>query len=318
MLTESAVKRLVEPAEVADLVLWLTGDTAAMVNGASYTMDGGWTATMTDIRDFPVPVDGGRLQRRRVRRPGRRPGPRDPRDHRLQPFMAGARAPAPGGAPHRSRPPRPRAEQRASRRLRPRGSTATTCGAILDVLDLDRVVVAGHSMGGFVGAAARRRRAERGCARSSSSTAASRSPTPPGNDLDALLALSPEALLGPAWERLTKVFPFRDDYERFWRGAPRVRRRLERRHRGVRRLRPRAGGQGLPPLREPGGGGGGPEGALRPRLVPATRCTASASRPRSSVPRWACRRSRPASTRRASWTRSRASSRSSRSSRCRT
>lgn len=44
MLTESAVKRLVEPAEVADLVLWLTGDTAAMVNGASYTMDGGWTA----------------------------------------------------------------------------------------------------------------------------------------------------------------------------------------------------------------------------------------------------------------------------------
>ncbi|WP_375389840.1 3-hydroxybutyrate dehydrogenase [uncultured Amnibacterium sp.] len=44
MLTEAAVKRLVEPAEVADLVLWLTGDTAAMVNGASLTMDGGWTA----------------------------------------------------------------------------------------------------------------------------------------------------------------------------------------------------------------------------------------------------------------------------------
>jgi 3-hydroxybutyrate dehydrogenase len=44
MLTEAAVKRLVEPAEVADLVLWLTGDTAAMVNGASYTIDGGWTA----------------------------------------------------------------------------------------------------------------------------------------------------------------------------------------------------------------------------------------------------------------------------------
>ncbi|MBW4042366.1 MAG: 3-hydroxybutyrate dehydrogenase [Acidobacteria bacterium] len=44
MLTEAAVKRLVEPAEVADLVLWLTGDTAAMVNGASCTMDGGWTA----------------------------------------------------------------------------------------------------------------------------------------------------------------------------------------------------------------------------------------------------------------------------------
>ena len=44
MLTESAIKRLVEPDEVADLVLWLAGDTAGMVTGASYTMDGGWSA----------------------------------------------------------------------------------------------------------------------------------------------------------------------------------------------------------------------------------------------------------------------------------
>jgi 3-hydroxybutyrate dehydrogenase len=44
MLTESAIKRLLEPAEVADLVLWLCGPTAAMVTGASYTMDGGWSA----------------------------------------------------------------------------------------------------------------------------------------------------------------------------------------------------------------------------------------------------------------------------------
>ncbi len=44
MLVESAVKRLVEPEEVADLVVWLTGDTAGMVTGASYPMDGGWTA----------------------------------------------------------------------------------------------------------------------------------------------------------------------------------------------------------------------------------------------------------------------------------
>jgi 3-hydroxybutyrate dehydrogenase len=44
MLTESAIKRLLEPAEVADLVLWLCGDTASMVTGASYTMDGGWSA----------------------------------------------------------------------------------------------------------------------------------------------------------------------------------------------------------------------------------------------------------------------------------
>lgn len=44
MLTESAIKRLVEPEEVASLAGWLASDAAAMVTGASYTMDGGWTA----------------------------------------------------------------------------------------------------------------------------------------------------------------------------------------------------------------------------------------------------------------------------------
>lgn len=44
MLAEIAIKRLVEPEEVADLALWLAGDTSGMVTGASYTMDGGWTA----------------------------------------------------------------------------------------------------------------------------------------------------------------------------------------------------------------------------------------------------------------------------------
>lgn len=44
MLTESAIKRLVEPSEVASLALWLAGDTAGMVTGASYTIDGGWSA----------------------------------------------------------------------------------------------------------------------------------------------------------------------------------------------------------------------------------------------------------------------------------
>lgn len=44
MLTESAVKRLVEPAEVAGLAMWLAGPDAGMVTGASYTMDGGWSA----------------------------------------------------------------------------------------------------------------------------------------------------------------------------------------------------------------------------------------------------------------------------------
>jgi len=44
MLTESAIKRLVEPAEVGSLVAWLASEHAAMVTGSSYTMDGGWSA----------------------------------------------------------------------------------------------------------------------------------------------------------------------------------------------------------------------------------------------------------------------------------
>ncbi len=44
MLTESAIKRLVEPEEVAALSVWLASPSAGMVTGASYTMDGGWSA----------------------------------------------------------------------------------------------------------------------------------------------------------------------------------------------------------------------------------------------------------------------------------
>jgi 3-hydroxybutyrate dehydrogenase len=44
MLEPVAVKRLVEPAEVADLVTFLCGPSSASVNGASFVMDGGWTA----------------------------------------------------------------------------------------------------------------------------------------------------------------------------------------------------------------------------------------------------------------------------------
>lgn len=44
MLTESAIKRLVEPDEVASLATWLATVEAGMVTGASYTMDGGWSA----------------------------------------------------------------------------------------------------------------------------------------------------------------------------------------------------------------------------------------------------------------------------------
>ena len=44
MLAASAVKRLVEPAEVAEVVAFLCSDAAACVNGASWTVDGGWSA----------------------------------------------------------------------------------------------------------------------------------------------------------------------------------------------------------------------------------------------------------------------------------
>ena len=44
LLAESAVKRLVEPEEVADLALWLASPQAAMATGTSFTLDGGWSA----------------------------------------------------------------------------------------------------------------------------------------------------------------------------------------------------------------------------------------------------------------------------------
>lgn len=44
MLAKSAVKRLVEPAEVAELAVYLCSDEASLINGASLCMDGGWTA----------------------------------------------------------------------------------------------------------------------------------------------------------------------------------------------------------------------------------------------------------------------------------
>jgi 3-hydroxybutyrate dehydrogenase len=44
MLAPAAVKRLIEPAEVADAVSWLCSSSAASVTGTSLVMDGGWSA----------------------------------------------------------------------------------------------------------------------------------------------------------------------------------------------------------------------------------------------------------------------------------
>jgi len=44
MLAPAAVKRLIEPAEVADFVAYLCSDSARTITGAALTMDLGWTA----------------------------------------------------------------------------------------------------------------------------------------------------------------------------------------------------------------------------------------------------------------------------------
>ncbi len=44
MLTQPAIKRLVEPDEVAETVAWLCAPETSFVNGTSLTIDGGWTA----------------------------------------------------------------------------------------------------------------------------------------------------------------------------------------------------------------------------------------------------------------------------------
>ncbi|HVV21637.1 MAG TPA: SDR family oxidoreductase, partial [Pseudonocardiaceae bacterium] len=44
LLAESAIKELVEPEDVAELVVWLASPAARMATGTSFTMDGGWTA----------------------------------------------------------------------------------------------------------------------------------------------------------------------------------------------------------------------------------------------------------------------------------
>jgi 3-hydroxybutyrate dehydrogenase len=44
MLSPVAVKRLIEPAEVAELAAVLYGPASASITGASLSIDGGWTA----------------------------------------------------------------------------------------------------------------------------------------------------------------------------------------------------------------------------------------------------------------------------------
>lgn len=45
LLTRSAIRRLIEPAEVASAAVWLCGPHTAHITGTSLPLDGGWTAT---------------------------------------------------------------------------------------------------------------------------------------------------------------------------------------------------------------------------------------------------------------------------------
>jgi 3-hydroxybutyrate dehydrogenase len=44
MLARAAIRRLIEPAEVAELVVYLCSPQASMITGSSLSLDGGWTA----------------------------------------------------------------------------------------------------------------------------------------------------------------------------------------------------------------------------------------------------------------------------------
>lgn len=44
LLSRTPIKRLVEPAEVAELAVWLCGPASGSITGSSFPMDGGWSA----------------------------------------------------------------------------------------------------------------------------------------------------------------------------------------------------------------------------------------------------------------------------------
>ena len=92
---------------------------------------------------------------------------------------------------------------------------ADDLAAALDVLDVERVYVLGHSMGAFVSVRFAERHPDRiaGLALIDGGLPV---PSPEGIAPEDL----PKVLLGPALERLSMTFPSRADYVRFWQRHP--------------------------------------------------------------------------------------------------
>lgn len=87
--------------------------------------------------------------------------------------------------------------------------------AVLDHLGLDRVVLAGHSMGAFVTTTTAVRHPDRVAAVILVDGGLAMA-VPPAGDTDAMLT----AALGPAMERLAMTFPDRPAYTEFWQSHP--------------------------------------------------------------------------------------------------
>ncbi|HET7474648.1 MAG TPA: alpha/beta fold hydrolase [Dermatophilaceae bacterium] len=89
--------------------------------------------------------------------------------------------------------------------------------ALLDALDLDRVVVAGHSMGGFVAVSLASRYPDR-----VTDLVLVDGGLPVGRPEDPAPEGGIDALLGPAAARLAMTFPTRAAYHEFWRAHPAI------------------------------------------------------------------------------------------------
>ncbi|MEV6010523.1 alpha/beta hydrolase [Streptomyces sp. NPDC051976] len=170
---------------------------------------------MREFEDAGIPVDGGRLTVRRW--PGPAGGPVVLAVHGIASNgLAWSRVAEELGEVELIAPDlRGRG---LSRDVTGRGGMARHADDLLAVLDhfgIGRAVLAGHSMGGFVGCVAARRDPER----YSSLVLADGGlgfPVPEGTDIDVVL----EAVIGPAMRKLDMVFADRAAYHAFWAAHP--------------------------------------------------------------------------------------------------